>query len=127
EQLPARLPAGVVHRDYLPLGALLPGAAALVHHGGIGTTAQGLAAGVPHLVMPMSHDQPDNAARLRRLGVGAALAPRRFTGRAVADALDGLLGSEAVLGRCRALAARRDPAAVAKTARAIEEAGEGSG
>ncbi|HEX5506648.1 MAG TPA: nucleotide disphospho-sugar-binding domain-containing protein [Thermomicrobiales bacterium] len=127
EQLPARLPAGVVHRDYLPLGALLPGAAALVHHGGIGTTAQGLAAGIPHLVMPMSHDQPDNAARLRRLGVGAALPPRRFTGRAVADALDRLLGSEGVLERCRALAARCDPAANIETARAIEAAGEGSG
>lgn len=123
EQVPARLPAGVVHREYVPLGTLLPRAAALVHHGGIGTTAQGLAAGLPHLVMPMSHDQPDNATRLRRLGVGAALPPRRFTGRAVAAALDRLLGSEAVRDRCRALAARCDPAANMETARLIEEVG----
>lgn len=124
EQLPATLPPGIVHRDYIPLRALLPRAGALIHHGGIGTTAQGLAAGVPHLVMPMSHDQPDNAVRLGRLGVGAALPPARFTGPRVAAALDRLLGAEAVRRRCQDLAARCDPdAALAATVAAIEEAG----
>ena len=42
EQLPDRLPHGVIHRSYIPLGALLPHAAALIHHGGIGTMAQGI-------------------------------------------------------------------------------------
>ena len=72
--------------------------------------------------MPLSHDQPDNAARLRRLGVGAALAPRRFTGPRVVEALDRLLRSETVRRRCRELAARCDAEmALAATARAIEE------
>lgn len=123
EQLPDRLPPGVVHRPYVPLPELLPRAAALIHHGGIGTTAQGLAAGIPQLVMPMSHDQPDNAARLRRLGVGDVLSPARFTGERVATALDRLLHSEATLARCRDLAARCDPQALDVTAKAIEEVG----
>lgn len=124
DQLPARLPVGIVHRAYVPLRPLLPGMAAIVHHGGIGTSAQGLAAGIPQVIMPMSHDQPDNAARLCRLGVGASLSPRRFTGRAVAEALDRLLHSEAALRRCRELAGRCDPQANAETARLIEEAGQ---
>lgn len=119
EQLPDRLPNGVIHRSYIPLGALLPHAAALIHHGGVGTTAQGLAAGIPQLVMPMSHDQPDNAARLRHLGVGEALAPRRFTGARVTRALDRLLRAETVRARCRDLATRCDPTATDVAAQAI--------
>ena len=59
---------------------ILPHAAALVHHGGIGTCAQGMAAGVPQIVMPLAHDQPDNALRLLRLGVSRTLMPKKFTG-----------------------------------------------
>lgn len=120
-QLPDRLPPGIVHRPYVPLNDILPRAAALIHHGGIGTTAQGLAAGIPQLVMPMSHDQPDNALRLRLLGVGASLSPAKFTGPRVAAALDQLIRSDSTLARCRDLAARCDPEALNVTARAIEE------
>ena len=74
EQCPQRLPPGVRHFDYAPLSHVLPRAAALVHHGGIGTAAQGLASGRPQLVMPMTFDQPDNASRLVRRPVrGAAV------------------------------------------------------
>jgi UDP:flavonoid glycosyltransferase YjiC (YdhE family) len=124
EQLPDRLPPDVIHRPYIPLNEILPRAAVLIHHGGIGTTAQGLAAGIPHLVMPMSHDQPDNALRLRRLGVGDLLTPGRFTGARVAAALDRLLRSTATLDRCRDLAARCDPASLDAAACAIEEVAE---
>jgi rhamnosyltransferase subunit B len=106
EQIPAALPGGVRHFDYVPFGQLLPRAAALVHHGGVGTTAQGLRAGVPQLLMPLAHDQPDNAARVRKLGVGDWLAPARFRGPAVADALGRLLASQKVRESCRAVAAR---------------------
>ena len=54
EQCPQRLPPGVRHFDYAPLSHVLPRPAALVHHGGIGTAAQGLASGRPQLVMPMT-------------------------------------------------------------------------
>jgi UDP:flavonoid glycosyltransferase YjiC (YdhE family) len=121
EQLPADLPAQVRHFDYLPFSQVLPRAAALVHHGGIGTTAQALAAGVPQLVMPMSHDQPDNAARLARLGVARVLAPRAFRGPAVARALGQLLSSAVVAGRCRSVAQRLQRAnPVHETCEAIE-------
>jgi len=73
DQLPAILPAGMHHVAYAPFSALLPRLAALVHHGGIGTSAQALVAGIPQLVVPFAHDQFDNAARLRRLGVAVTL------------------------------------------------------
>jgi UDP:flavonoid glycosyltransferase YjiC (YdhE family) len=105
DQLPAGLPEGVRHFDYVPLSQVLPRAAALVSHGGIGTLSQALAAGIPQLVMPLGFDQFDNAARLERLGVAATLIPRRFQGRTVADQLARLLGSPEVARACRAVAA----------------------
>src|SRR5262249_35171539 len=83
-QLPGTLPAGVRHFDYLPLSQTLARAAALVHTGGIGTVAQGLAAGVPQVVVPLKNDQPDNACRLERLGVARALPRHAFGARALA-------------------------------------------
>jgi rhamnosyltransferase subunit B len=106
EQLPSPLPRFARHFSYLPLSRILPRSAALVHHGGIGSSAAALAAGVPQALMPFSHDQPDNAARLERLGVAAQLSPRRFRGRALAASLDRLLSSAETAARCRALAAQ---------------------
>jgi len=106
EQLPSSLPRGVGHFDYIPFSQVLPRAAAVVHHGGIGTVAQALAAGIPQLIMPMSHDQPDNAARVTRLGVGAALWPQRFRGPAVAAALAKLIDDRGMGERCREFADR---------------------
>lgn len=106
EQIPARLPAGVVHAPYAPFSLLLPRVAALVHHGGIGTTAQALRAGTPQLIMPLSHDQFDNAIRVRRLDAGREIAARAFTSRRVASALSALLGDRAVAAGCSAAADR---------------------
>jgi rhamnosyltransferase subunit B len=100
-QLPQALPAWVHHVPYAPFGALLPRLAALVHHGGIGTSARALAAGVPQLVLPFAHDQFDNAARLRRLGVARVL-PQRASARRWRGALQALLGEVDI-----ALAVRR--------------------
>ena len=108
EQLPSRLPGGVRHADYVPFSAVLPRAAALVHHGGIGTAAQALAAGRPQLVMPMTFDQPDNAVRLVRLEVARMLPPARFSGARVERHLAELLGSNAVARRCAEIAQRFD-------------------
>ncbi|MBP1775739.1 MAG: glycosyl transferase family 28 [candidate division NC10 bacterium] len=102
EQLPSVLPPEVRHFAYVPFGQVFRRCAALVHHGGIGTVAQGLAAGVPQLVMAMSHDQPDNGFRLTRLGVGAYLYPKAFTPDRVAAALGRLTGSPEVARACRA-------------------------
>ncbi len=104
EQIPTNLPADVRHFDYAPLSEILPRCAALVHHGGIGTTAAGFAGGVPQIIMPMSHDQPDNAARVVRLGVGDRLMPKRFRGPELAEKLRVLLDSNEVKARCVDLA-----------------------
>jgi UDP:flavonoid glycosyltransferase YjiC (YdhE family) len=122
EQLPPRLPESVRHFGFVPLSQLLPHTAALVHHGGIGTCAQGLAARVPHVVQPMSYDQFDNSRRLMRLGVAAEVPVRQFRGRAVADALARLLDSPTIAARCRELAARCDgPAALAAACDVLEQ------
>ncbi len=67
------LPSSILVRSYVPLSKLLPRARMLVHHGGIGTMSQALAAGIPQLAIPFAHDQFDNAARLERLGCGLRL------------------------------------------------------
>ena len=103
EQLPQSLPDSVLHADYLPFAGILPRSRALVHHGGIGSCAQALHAGVPQLLMPMAHDQFDNAACLQRLGVGRALRPRHFSGERLTQMLHAMLATpQGALAQCRA-------------------------
>lgn len=74
---PESLPEGVRRQRYAPLGKLLPHCSAIVHHGGIGTTSQGLRSGIPQLIRPMAFDQHDNAARMIELNAGRRLASDR--------------------------------------------------
>jgi len=69
-----------------------------VHHGGIGTCAQGLRAGIPQLITPVFFDQPDNAARLEALGVGRRI--ERFEAEAASGMLSELLQSHSVRTNC---------------------------
>jgi UDP:flavonoid glycosyltransferase YjiC (YdhE family) len=78
---------------------LLPHCAALVHHGGVGTVARALHAGIPQLILPLSWDQPDNAVRVKRLGVGDSLRPGRRTAAHLSATLSRLLTPE-VHERC---------------------------
>jgi UDP:flavonoid glycosyltransferase YjiC (YdhE family) len=102
-QIPTRLPAGVRHCAFAPFRNLLPLCTAVVHHGGIGTTAAALTAGTPQLVLPLAWDQPDNARRLQGLGVAIRLGPRQRTARHLARALSRLMTPE-VRARCRTVA-----------------------
>jgi UDP:flavonoid glycosyltransferase YjiC (YdhE family) len=88
---PASLPEGVIACDYAPFSELFPRAAAIVHAGGIGTSGLAMRSGQPMLVIPHAHDQPDNAARLARLGIARTLWPRRYTPARVAAELRRLL------------------------------------
>ncbi len=106
EQIPAGLPAGVRVFPYLPFSRVLPRCSGIVYHGGIGTLAQAVAAGVPHLVIPNAHDQPDNGRRVELLGLGRCLPLRRFRREEGARALSAILSSEAVARRCRELSPR---------------------
>ncbi len=100
-QLPPSRPDDVLHVPYAPLSQVLPRCAAVIHHGGIGTCAAGLAAGVPQLVMPLGFDQPDNATQLRRLGVGSWVTPRRFRPKIATEALRQLLHQPMIGATCR--------------------------
>ena len=123
DQIPEALPPGVRHVGFVPFRWLVPRSAALVHHGGIGTLSQGLAGGVPQVIMPMGFDQFDNAARIKSLGVGASLARSRFRGPELAAVLGPLLADAEVATRCRAIAARFDGVdALADAADEIEAA-----
>ncbi|MBI1353701.1 MAG: glycosyltransferase [Acidobacteria bacterium] len=106
EQVPSHLPADVQRFRYVPLGRLLPRAAALVHHGGVGTMAQALAAGCPQLITPMNFDQPDNAARVEALGVGLRLRPKDYSAARAAAKLEDLLHSAHIAEKSRKIAAR---------------------
>lgn len=70
--------------------------------------AQALAAGVPQLVMPMSQDQPDNAARISRLGVGKVLLPEKFTPQNISAALQDLLHNPEIRQNCKRFARKID-------------------
>ena len=115
--LPARLPDWARHAAHAPFARVLPRAAALVSHGGIGTCAEGLAAGLPQLVRPLGFDQIDNGSRLADLGVGSVLADRAYRAPRVAAELRRLLGSTSVATACASARARlaRDSAAAEAT------------
>lgn len=80
--------------DYAPYSLVFPRAACVVHQGGVGTTGQVLRAGVPHLIMPYGHDQPDNAARCKRLGVARVVSRNLYRAERAAFELGKILSDE---------------------------------
>lgn len=110
EQTPAHLPPGIQAFGYLPFSQILPRAALLVYHGGVGTLAQGVKAAVPHLVVPHAHDQFDNAWRIKRLGLGDSIAINSYNARRAVRTMRSLLsGDAAAAQRRRDYAQRIDP------------------
>lgn len=100
---PDQLPPGVVAAEYLPFSQLLPHSAAIIHHGGVGTTSQALRAGVPQVVVPMAFDQFDNAERVCKLECGSWLPMNRQTASRLTKHLRNLpdtsSGCAAIAGR----------------------------
>jgi UDP:flavonoid glycosyltransferase YjiC (YdhE family) len=93
------LPQRVLAVPYAPYGELFHRAAAIVHHGGIGTTAQALRSGRPQLVVAHAHDQPDNGARVARLGAGLTIPFHRYTALRAASLLRTLLAENSFARR----------------------------
>jgi UDP:flavonoid glycosyltransferase YjiC (YdhE family) len=91
KSLSEALPPGAVAYPYAPFSKIFPRAVVIVHSGGIGTSAQALAAGRPMLVVPFAFDQPDNAARLQRLGVARTIPRKHYTAGRVCSELKQLL------------------------------------
>ncbi|UXH77131.1 glycosyltransferase [Roseateles amylovorans] len=90
-QVPKLLPAEVIWQPFVPMASLLRRSAVLVHHGGIGTTAEALRTGTPQLVTPFAYDQFDNAARVVELGVGLTIPAKRLRAQALAQRVRRLL------------------------------------
>src|SRR5262249_33984420 len=113
--------ARIVTVPYAPHSELMPRGVATVHQGGVGTTAQAMLAGRPMLVVPWSHDQPDNAARCARRGIARVLPRRPASAAAIAREVALLLADPGIAERATAVAERmrREPGA-AGAADAIE-------
>jgi rhamnosyltransferase subunit B len=121
-------PPGVSLFSYVPFSCVMARCAANVHHGGIGTTGQGLRAGRPTVIVPHAHDQYDNAARAERLGVSETLRRGRLTAHRLADALTAVLDNPTIRANATLVGARlkaEDGASVA--AEQIEKLGAGQG
>src|SRR3954468_7835893 len=93
------LPDSICVADYAPFSVLFDRAAMVVHQGGVGTTAQCLKSGKPMLIMPYSHDQPDNARRMRRLKVARVIKRGNYTPLRVARRICSIL-EEPNFARC---------------------------
>lgn len=101
---------------YAPHSLLFPRARAIAHHGGIGTTAQAIRAGRPQLVVPFMADQPDNAARLVRLGVARTIPNRSYSAERAYGELTPLLTDsayEAAAAHAQSVVAEEDGAGAA--------------
>jgi rhamnosyltransferase subunit B len=107
--LPAELPPAVRWYPSLPFATLMPYVAAVVHHGGILTSARAIASGTPQVVLAHGADRPDNARRLRALGLAEWLPAARWQVDAVAGLVERVLAEPAYREKARALATTIDP------------------
>ncbi len=98
------LPDSICAAEYAPYSKLFPRAELVVHQGGVGTTAQCLRAGRPMLIMPYSHDQPDNARRMRRLGLARVIQRSSYKPWRVARKVRAMLAEPEFEARARSVA-----------------------
>lgn len=106
---PQNIPKGPLSNNiciahYAPYSQIFPRASVIIHQGGVGTTAQALKAGRPMLVMPYSHDQPDNARRVKHLGVAQVIQRKEYRPEAAARKIKALLEDTACSERAAEVA-----------------------
>ncbi len=106
EQLPHDLPKSMLAVRYVPLDQLLPHCKAFIHHGGIGSASQAMLAGIPQILMPMAHDQFDNAARIARLKLGGSISAPKFGAERLVRSLHFVLNSQDTSEACVAISRR---------------------
>jgi UDP:flavonoid glycosyltransferase YjiC (YdhE family) len=100
-------PAGIFPVGSVPFDWLFPRVAAAVHHGGCGSTAAALRAGIPMIVIPFCGDQFFWGQRVAELGVGPTPIPRRrLTAARLAAAIQALTGDAGMRARAAALGER---------------------
>jgi UDP:flavonoid glycosyltransferase YjiC (YdhE family) len=96
----------IITLPYIPYSEIFPYARINVHQGGSGTVGEALKAGRPMLVVPYGWDQPDNAARLERLGVGLHIPRSEYTLDTAVAALSTLLQDSRFSSRSPQIGAR---------------------
>jgi len=106
EQLPDPLPEGMKTFSFVPFSEVLPRTAAIMYHGGIGTLSQAFRAGIPQVIIPFAHDQPDNAVQIKKVGVGDYIKPKEFTAERVTEVFARVLDDQMIQDRCRELQSR---------------------
>jgi sterol 3beta-glucosyltransferase len=103
----SNLPDSVFMVNSIPHAWLFPRMAAVVHHGGAGTTAASLRAGVPSIVIPFFGDQPFWGQRVAALGVGPTPIPRqKLTSEKLAKAIEQALTDQTMRQRAANLGAQ---------------------
>ena len=97
------VPPEVIAVQYASHSAVFPRACVVVHQGGIGTTGESMRAGRPTLVVHYGHDQPDNAARLVRLGMARSIPRERYNADRAVKEIQFLLEKETYTQRAAAI------------------------
>ena len=116
---PRELPEEVQTSEYVPFSLVGPRCRAAVHHGGVGTTASFLRAGIPQLAVPKGFDQPMTAARIEALGVGRCVPWAKRRDR-IGPALREVLANEGIQRRAEEVARLVGPDGAAPSASLIE-------
>ena len=117
ELIPEELPDFIRAYGFLPLDTILHRMKLVIHHGGIGTIAGAAHAAVPQLALAADTDRPDNAMRIKEMGIGEYLPPIQWQGAVIAEKLSTLM-APAVRMQCESIAARL------KSKNALDTAGE---
>jgi UDP:flavonoid glycosyltransferase YjiC (YdhE family) len=100
EKLCNKLPNNILVCSYLTYPLLFPYIDAVIHHGGIGTIAHAIAAGKPQLCVPFAHDQPDNAFRVEKMGLGFRISPNNFNKKCLIERLQTLKKTDRINANC---------------------------
>ncbi len=106
QAVPPELAGQIIQTSYAPFSQLLPRCAAFVHHGGVGTVSQAMAAGVPQFIVPLAFDHFDEAVRVERLGVGILVPRSAYKLARAKRSLGALLSSTPIKRACGDLATR---------------------
>lgn len=101
--LQGKLPSTQIAVPWASVAALFPRCLAIVNTAGCGISSQAMRAGIPQLMMPFSMDQPDNAARITRLGAALTVKPSKALGPVFAEALKRLVHDPALHAAARRL------------------------
>ncbi len=118
----------ILVKSFVELNWLLPRSALLVHHGGIGTTAQAIRAGVPQCIIPGRFDQPDNAFRVAVFGLGGVIFSKKPSANDLTDAIRSILDApkiQEISGRAAELVRAED--GIDRACKAVVELADGRG